>query len=256
VTRLFVRTFLVAFVLAATFRDAPAQSLACHTIGRGDTASAIAQRLTGRADSLRQPWFQIVDQARSAVIAKGRYDRIVPGWKACVPETRLRADAGLPPAAAPPPIRDVPAPRNRALDLALLCWGAVVIGAAIGVGWQMVEQFLAKRRALIGLMYRFGAVFVKDFERPLVVEGVATRPIHARLRCVPGDRRLDILLAPAAGRRYPNLADHRQNVEYDVDRIAHRLRDQPFVRKPLRAEGPWVVIPFQVHPGPKTGAVA
>ena len=41
--------------------------------------------------------------------------------------------------------------------------------------------------------------------------------------------RLDILLAPGAGRRYPNLSDHRSNVEYDVQRVLTLLKDEPFV---------------------------
>jgi hypothetical protein len=33
------------------------------------------------------------------------------------------------------------------------------------------------------------------------------------------------------------------------------LGHHAFVRHPLRAEGPWVVIPFRFEPSPKTGAV-
>jgi hypothetical protein len=104
-------------------------------------------------------------------------------------------------------------------------------------------------------MQGFGEAFVKDFERPLRIEGV-TSPIRARLRCAPAKRRLEILVAPAAGRRYPNLDDHRQNVEYDVDRITQRCSRKTFVSAgPLHAEGPWVVIPFRFEPSPRTGAV-
>ena len=100
----------------------------------------------------------------------------------------------------------------------------------------------------MGIMTRFGDVFVKAFERPLVRGSVGDRPIRARLRCALGRERLDILIAPADGRRYPNLGDHQQNVEYDVDRIVHDLRHEPFVRQPLYTEGSWVVIPFQFKP--------
>jgi hypothetical protein len=123
-----------------------------------------------------------------------------------------------------------------------------VFGAAMGLGWQKAEQFLTDRRAMKQEAEDFGDLFVKDFERPLVVEDVASPAIHARVRWVSRHRRLDILLAPAAGHRYPNLYDHRWNVEYDVDRIANRLRHHPFVRRPLRAEGQWVVVPFQLKP--------
>jgi hypothetical protein len=56
---------------------------------------------------------------------------------------------------------------------------------------------------------------------------------------------LDILVAPSTGRSYPNLADHRNNVEYDVERILAQLGDGQFVNGPLYAEGEWVVIPFR-----------
>jgi hypothetical protein len=116
-----------------------------------------------------------------------------------------------------------------------------------------MERFLTNRRSRKRDVQEFGDLFVKDFERPLVIDGVVSHPIRARVRWVPFHRRLDILLAPAAGRRYPNLDDHRRNVEYDVNRIAHRLRHHPFVQRPLRAEGQWVVVPFQLTPRRHTG---
>jgi hypothetical protein len=103
-------------------------------------------------------------------------------------------------------------------------------------------------------MQEFGSQFLKDFERPLVTDGVTASPIRARLRCNPGDKQLEILVAPAAGRRYPNLGDHRHNVEYDVDRITRRLDHPAFIRRPLRAEGQWVVIPFEVTLSPGKAA--
>jgi hypothetical protein len=146
-------------------------------------------------------------------------------------------------------------PRDLAAQFVLLCLGIAAFGTVIGLGWQSVEQFLARRNAVMREMEGFGHVFVKDFARPLLVEGVVTSPIRTRLRCAPRNRRLEILVAPAAGRRYPNLDDHRNNVEYDVDRITQGLGHHAFVRHPLRAEGPWVVIPFRFEPSPKTGAV-
>jgi hypothetical protein len=113
-----------------------------------------------------------------------------------------------------------------------------------------------RRRALTRELQRFGDVFVSEFERPLRFNDAAVRPVRARLRSVPRDRRLEILLAPGPGRRYPNLDDHRCNVEYDVQRIAGRLRNYSFVLRPLRVEGAWVVIPFEFNPGPDTGAAA
>jgi hypothetical protein len=142
-----------------------------------------------------------------------------------------------------------------ASELALLCLGAAAFGAAIGLGLEGVERIRMKRRALKREMQRFGDLFVTSFEQSLMIDGVATPPVRARLRCVPGDRRLDILVAPVPGRRYPNLVDHRRNVEYDVARITGGLTHFAFVPKPLHAEGQWVVIPFRFEPGLKTGAV-
>jgi hypothetical protein len=145
---------------------------------------------------------------------------------------------------------------RRTLELALLLLGLGAAGAAVVCGLQGVEQVAMKRQALKREMLAFGRAFLNDFERPLLVDGVADRPVYARMRCVPRKRRLEILLAPGSGRRYPNLTDHRRNVEYDVSRIAHHLRKHPFVPNAPRAEGEWVVIPFDFQPGPRTGVVS
>ena len=59
------------------------------------------------------------------------------------------------------------------------------------------------------------------------------------------------MLAPGEGRRYPNLSDHRKNVEYDVGRIVRLLADDSFVRDPLYAHAEWVVVPFRFRVGRK-----
>ena len=273
-TRVFVGISLATIALVMTSLDAAAQSIVCEAIQPGDTASAIARRVTGRAGNRHQPWFRIVNRAKSNVIPKAAYNRILTGWQVCIPATRLTPQLSASPPTdtvrepqttvpaggaesfvAQPPMAAATPSRDSALELAaFVLLAPAVFGAAIGFGWQGVERFLTKRRSLKRKVQEFGDLFVRDFERPLVVDGVASRPIRARLRWVSHDRRLDILLAPAAGRRYPNLADHRRNVEYDVDRIAHRLRHHPFVRTPLRTEGEWVVVPFKLTPGPHTGA--
>jgi hypothetical protein len=258
-------------VLAAASVDALAQSAVCEIVRAGDTASTVSRRLTGSADSHDQPWFRIFDGSRSRVIPRAGYNSLQPGWQACVPTTRVaRRAAAAVPRTAPAVTRALPrastsagssrvpeATDNRqSLELALLLLGLGAAGAAVVCGLQSVEQVAMKRKALKRDMLAFGRAFLNDFERPLLVDGVANRPVHARMRCVPRKRRLDILLAPASGRRYPNLTDHRRNVEYDVSRIAHHLRKHPFVPSAPRAEGEWVVIPFHFRPGPKTGAVA
>jgi hypothetical protein len=261
--------------VAAT-SDVAARSVLCDTVKLGDTASAVAQRLTGSRDSVQQRWFRIIDPTRSKVIPKAAYDRILEGWQVCVPAARLgpqpsritptgtsarKSAAKLPlelsqPAQATELIAGVPAKMPDTLKLVLVLLGPPLFGAAIGalgLTWQSVDRILMVRRSLKREVQYFGDLFVKDFERPLVIDGVTSHPIRARLRWVSFNRRLDILLAPAAGHRYPNLDDHRRNVEYDVDRIAHRLRHHPWVRRPLRAEGEWVVVPFELKPRAQTG---
>jgi hypothetical protein len=50
----------------------------------------------------------------------------------------------------------------------------------------------------------------------------------------------------ADGRTYPNLFDHRKNVD-DVERVLQLLRDAPFTSGPLHTDGAWVVIPFRLE---------
>jgi hypothetical protein len=74
-------------------------------------------------------------------------------------------------------------------------------------------------------------------------------PLRTRLRLLPGRRRVEILLAPVDGRHYPNLSDHRKNVEYDVERVVAVLGDKRFVCGELAAYGRWVIIPFRLESG-------
>ena len=272
-TRPLVRVGLVVLAVAAT-SDVAARSVLCDTVKLGDTASAVAKRLTGSRDNVQQRWFRIIDPARSKVVPKADYDRILEGWQVCIPAARVgpqpsrilpagtsaRTDVVRLPLdgsqSAPQLMAGAAAKMPDALKLVLFLLGPPLAGAAIGaVGltWQSVDRILMVRRSLKREVQYFGDLFVKDFERPLVIDGVISRPIRARLRWVSFARRLDILLAPAAGHRYPNLDDHRRNVEYDVERIAHRLRHHPWVRRPLRAEGEWVVVPFELKPRARTG---
>ena len=264
------RTVLITVVLALASADAAAQSAVCETVRPGDTPSSVSRRLTGRTTSHDEPWFRVFDRPRSRVVPKAQYHRLQSGWQACVPAIRAvrHAPATLP-RAAPAVTRALPLGlvtvsrsrvveailNRRTLEVSLLLLALAAAGAAVACGWRSVEQIAIRHKALEREMLAFGHAFLNDFERPLVVAGVTERPIHARMRCVPRERRLDILLAPAPGRRYPNLTDHRRNVEYDVHRIAHRLQQHPFVPHQPRAEGEWVVIPFYFQPGPKIGVV-
>jgi hypothetical protein len=257
-------------VLTAASADAVAQSAVCEMVRPGDTAATVSRRLTGRANGHDEPGFRIFDRSRSRVIPRAQYPRLQSGWQACVPALRaVRHPAESIPLRASTATRSVPrrsmsaarsnllqaAVNPRTRELALLLLGIAASGAAVVCGCRSIEQVAMKRNALKLQMLVFGRAFLNDFERPLRVDGVADRPVHARIRFVPHQRRLDILLAPGSGRRYPNLADHKRNVEYDVRRIAHHLRNHPFVPSAPRAEGKWVVIPFHFQPVPKSGVV-
>ena len=96
----------------------------------------------------------------------------------------------------------------------------------------------------------FGERFVQEFARPLV--RMRREPaIEARLRVRPHRARVEVLLAPRGGRNYPNLVDHKQNVEYDVERVLRVLKDQRFEHGPLYAQGRWVVVPLHLQVNPK-----
>jgi hypothetical protein len=248
-----------------------AQSFVCHAIRRGDTASHVAQRLTGNGRNKYQPWFQIMAPSGSFV-PKSQYDRIRPGWQACV-LTRVIATrsrkamrveaaessvAALPSAAVEAPVATEALEEPRVLEAsgALATVGAagssgdltvVWLGAAIAVpwfGWRILDDVLDRRRRTSFAMRYFAGRFAREFERPLVQQHAAERPVHVRFRARRFGRRFDILLAPGSSRRYPNLSDHKQNVEYDVTRVLQVLADDSFVNGPLRADAEWVVVPF------------
>jgi len=182
--------------------------LTSGVIGRGDTAAGLVKQLTGSALNRRQPEY-----------------RRPP----------------LSPALQQPAIPQ----RQAATELDVLQWTALVcLGAAGLVFVWTVREYVSERRARLEVMRAFATIFVSEFERPLIRRRADESPVKARLRLAPARRRLEVLLAPAEGRTYPNLFDHRKNVEYDVDRVLGLLKDEPFTSAPLYARGQWVVIPF------------
>ena len=103
------------------------------------------------------------------------------------------------------------------------------------LAWVIVRKHLGERRASADVMRGFGVRFIAEFERPLFRRHADESPIRSRLRFAPARHRLEVLVAPADGRIYPNLVDHRRNVEYDVERVLRLLKDEPFVEMvPLR----------------------
>jgi hypothetical protein len=243
-----VGALLVLLVATAAPPPALAQRLACTAIRPGETAATVATRVTGDARNRYEPWFQILDPATSRFVGKGQYDRIRAGWRACVVPDPAPISAAGTAAGAPVAVRiqqafDTLARAIGGLDSTFVLWIALVI--AIALASSGVDEYAADRQQIIETMHRFGEAFIREFERPLIELDDAGRPIESRLRASAHRRRLEILLAPRRGKRYPNLSDHRKNVEYDVTRILQRLRDQPFVCSPLYTQGRWVVVPFQ-----------
>ena len=239
----------VILAVAAT-RGVLAQPFLCTAIRPGENAPQVAQRITGAASSTRESWFQIVDPAMSRFVPKARYDSIRPGWQACIA-------TGLSGAVAPAVGRETTVWPGRlgaasadiarlihAPDSNLALW--VVLLALIAIATHSADQYFRDREQVLKAMKQFSRKFVREFEQPLVAGNLSATPIRSRLRFAPHASRLEILIAPGAGHRYPNLLDHRNNVEYDLKRVANVLRDEPFVNGRPYMDGPWVVLPFQL----------
>jgi len=252
------RTLLCVLLLLTAYGPAAAQRFVCRPVRPGDTATHIALRSTGDAQSRHHAWFQILDRAQRRVVPKARYDLILPGWQVCIATplagTRaapLRINAvGAPPTMPTSRFATRLASVNRAsVGWALLCFTLILL-----LAWPLVETHLRARRALVDRMKHFGDRFIDEFERPLVRPDAAARPIKSQMRFSPDRERLDIWLAPSDGRTYPNLSDHRRNVEYDVERIVQHL-GEPFISGQLHTQGAWVAIPFQLTPETKKAGV-
>ena len=221
---------LTVLVLSGGAQDAIAQST-CFPIRVGDTAAQMAGRLTGDTLNRHAPWFQIVDQSWRPV-SKIDYDVIHPGWLVCLADGRpTTTPAG-------------PVGRSGAgADLPTFVWVASLILGALSVS-RFAVSYWRQRRERAHIMRRFGGEFVREFRRPLAqFRGGSPLP-RARLRISARRSRLEILVAPADGRSYPNLSDHRSNVEYDVARVMGTLGRESFANGRPYAEGQWVVLPF------------
>lgn len=226
---------LVVVIVAVASECAAAQRLACSTIRPGETAAHVAARIAGNAHSRHQPWFQIVDPRTRRFVAKADYGRIRAGWHACIVTTSAPAHIAGAGAA-------VVGMLNRIESTCAFVGLLVLFGLAT---WRL-DKYMKRRQVVSWQLKGFGERFVQEFERPLVPSRPFERVIDSRLRCSPHRARLDVLLAPRDGRCYPNLADHKRNVEYDVTRVLQVLKDHPFVHGPPYARGRWVVVPFQL----------
>src|SRR5688572_8446524 len=91
------RCALFVIALAAFPSAAFSQSSVCQPIRRGETVTQLARRITGDARNKYKPWFQIVD-ASWRYVPKSQYDRIRPGWRACIVKSAPTSSARAVPA--------------------------------------------------------------------------------------------------------------------------------------------------------------
>jgi len=282
---------LTVLALAGLPQDVSAQSPVCHATRRGESATQVARRVTGEGRNAYQTWFQIMDPS-SRFVPKSQYDRIRAGWRACVIKpaigrassnaNRIEASeaadgsaalnrSSVPQAlAAPPPPagadrRDDANVRSQAadsdvfgrlghVDLRMLWLCAAMVVPLFG--WRIVDDYLNRRKTTAIVVGSFVHRFVDEFERPLVRYDVGERPVRSRLRCGARRGRFDILLAPGEGRRYPNLSDHKKNLEYDVARVMRVLADDLFVSGAPYVRAGWIVVPFRLTADSKQSGVA
>ena len=249
---------VAAVVVAAAVQPAFANGFTCFVIQSGHTASHLARHLTGDAAHRHAPWFQILDPAAARFISKANYDTILPGWHVCIAEGRIRsgrvppqaASTGAAPHAQPPSAAGVGQLARGGL-VGVVC--ALLVLSAGLLAWRIATDYSIERRALVSIMTLFGERFIGEFERPLRLPGCHDQALESRLRFVPQQRRLDILLAPREGRTYPNLSDHRKNVEYDVGRVLQLLKDERFVGERLSVQGRWVIVVCRLRADLQTG---
>lgn len=251
----------MVLLLCAAPLDVEAQQFVCQPIGPSDTASSLARRLTGDADAAYRQTFQIRDPARQMFVPKSHYRRLSTDWQACVAAGPLTGTPlvyspvvamAAPTSALAGQARPAPAVSDGSQE------GLVVV-ATMASGLAVMLLILAavvgslRPRPMPPALQRAGEEFVNAFARPLVDSSSTEPPIHARLRFSRRARQLEISIAPGAGRRYPNLVDHRSNVEYDVNRVMRILGTRFVVSDRLRADGPWVVVPIRLADVKRTG---
>jgi len=275
---------LIVLMLEAFATEAFGQPPVCHAIRRAESATQAARRVTGNGRNAYQAWFQIMN-ASSRFVPKSQYDRIHAGWRACV----MPAVRNVSWNANHVEVADGAEPRGRsavaavhAAPIALATAGQIIGGsrpseasdifrtlgrvdltmlwlcAALGVpwlGWRVVDDYLTRRKTAAIVVRYFVHRFVDEFERPLVRYEIGERPVKSRFRYGTRLTRFDILLAPADGRRYPNLSDHKKNVAYDVARVMRVLDDHSFVSGTPYTQAGWIVVPFQFTAGPRQSGV-
>lgn len=254
------RSFIVCLCLTvsigmgiATESVAATPGFICHPVRPGDSASAIALRLTHSNRAWHEPGFQIFDPIAARFIPKARYRRIEPGWQVCVVESLVAApivssDQRVSPSryevprgvAAPLPVMTAPA---RAPSR---WWSLTFLAITSVMAWGTFQALAARSNMVARTLEAFAADFIREFERPLIDERTHGTVLHSEVSVSPRTRSMEVRLAPSGGRRYPNLEDHRSNVEYDIYRVMTLLDDRRFSCGPVRSQGPWVAFPFRL----------
>ena len=286
VIRLVRHAVPLLLTLAAAAPTVFADTLVCYPIRRGESAMQVARRVTGDSRNAYQTSFQIrnassrfVPKSQYNSVRAGWHACV---FKPIVQRASARianeAVSALPLASEAPvaaALRDaLPSPaavvksavlvtgdrtdeagerppsRVREILRALVSvdFAMVWLGAAMvvpWVGWRMLDGHLVRRKTRTIVMRHFATRFVHEFERPLRWSP-AERPLRSRVRYSARRGRLEILLAPGRGRRYPNLSDHKKNMEYDVARVVDALADASFENGRLYIQAGWVVVPFQL----------
>jgi hypothetical protein len=272
----------MVLMLEAVPTHALAQPPVCHAILRGESATQAARRVTGNGRNAYREWFQIMDPS-SRFVPKSQYRRTRVGWRACVITPALnarhveeRADTDVyeaPNGSRVPEVPTAPAALASAdtvvglqpavsgvvqrlgdVDLRMLWLAAAMVVA--WCGWPMIDDYLTRRKTASLIVRHFVHRFVDEFERPLVRYDAGKRPVRSDLRFGARRGRFNILLAPSEGRRYPNLSDHKKNVEYDVARVVRVLADDSFVSGAPYTKAGWIVVPFQFTADPKSSGVS
>lgn len=231
---------VVFLVLCGAPVGAQAQQFVCWPIVRGDTASGLALRLTGTAASTYSEAFQISDPKRQTFVPKSQYSRLSTDWQACVTRELVKSDV-----LAAPPMPVAEPPPAAQYDVAF----AVKFAAGVSLMLLMISavaSYAAGGQPIPPVMQRAGEDFLTAFATPLVDPTSAVPPVIGRLRFIRRKKRLEICIAPNAGRRYPNLSDHQRNVVYDVQRVIGIMGAHRIVCERLHAEDQWVVVSIRL----------
>ena len=224
---------VVFLLLCAAPPGAQAQNFVCWPIARGDTASGLALRLMGNPDRAYSDAFQIRDPSRRMFVPKSHYQRLSADWQVCVARAAVKSQL-LAPAPVVASAERSPDDVQAAVKIAVAVWLMLLTGLAAAV--------LVAARPIPPVMQRAGQKFINEFARPLIDPSSRVPPIAVRLRFVRRAQHLEISIAPGEGRRYPNLVDHKRNVEYDVNRVMRLLGSRFVVSDHVRAAGKWVVV--------------